>query len=89
MVLLHLTLMFCVMIDNLRRFGKAELNKTAILVCGSVFSFLLLSFAWNPLSVLLDTLRITLPYLILTPIPSVLCASLYFALCGFKITYEN
>lgn len=89
MVLLHVTLMFCVMIDNLRRFGKAELNKAALLVCGSVFSFLILSFAWKPLGVLLDTLQITLPYLILTPIPSVLCAVLYFLLCGFKITYED
>lgn len=89
MVLLHITVMFCVMIDNLRRFGKAELNKIAVLVCTSTLSFLVLCFTWRPFSVLFEALEITMPYLILTPIPSVLCAALYFALCGFKITYED
>ena len=89
MVLLHITVMFCVMIDNLRRFGKADLNKTAVILCTSTLSFLILCFEWRNLGVLFETLEITLPYLILTPIPSVLCAGLYFLLCGVKLTYED
>ena len=89
MLLLHVTVMFCIMIDNIRRFGKAELNKTALLVCTSLISFLILCFAWEPLGVFFETLEITMPYLLLTPIPSVVCAALYFALCRFKITYED
>ena len=89
MVLLHVALMFCVMIDNLRRFGKAELNKTAVMLCTTVITTLILCFLWNPLSVLLDIREITLPYLMLTPIPAVLCAILYFLLCGFTVTLED
>ena len=89
MVLLHITVMFCVMIDNLRRFGKAELNKTAVLVCTSTLSFLMLCFVWKPLGVLFETLEITMPYLLLTPMPSVLCAALYFMLCELRLTCEK
>ncbi len=89
MVLLHLTVMFCVMIDNLKRFGKAELNKTAALVCTTALSFLIMCFTWQPLGVLFNIKEITLPYLLLTPIPSALCALMYFLLCGFKLSYED
>ena len=89
MVLLHITVMLCVMIDNLRRFGRAELNKTGVFVFTSTLSFLVLCFLWEPMSVLIGMAEITLPYLMLTPLPSLLCAGLYFMLCGFSLTYDD
>ncbi len=87
MMLLHITVMFCIMIDNLRRFGRAEVNRAAIIVTVSMLSFVMSCFMVEPLAVLFDTFQITWQYLLLTPVPAGVTAALYFALRDFRLDY--
>lgn len=85
MILLHITLMYCIRFDNLRRFGTAEINKWAIALDAFVLLFVIFCFAIEPIGVFFDVLQITLPYLLLTVIPSVICAVLYFFIGKFRL----
>ena len=89
MILLHLTLMYCIRIDNLRRFGVAHINKVAIGLDIFIAIFVLSCFTVEPIGVFFDVLEIEFPYLILTSVPSVLCAVLYFVVGNFRIHTEN
>lgn len=89
MMLLHVTLMYCIRIDNLRRFGVADINKVAIGLNIFVALFTLSCFTIEPIGVFFDVLEITFPYLLLTLVPSVLCAVLYFIIGNFRLHTED
>ena len=81
--------MYCIRIDNLRRFGVAHINKVAIGLDIFIAIFVLSCFTVEPIGVFFDVLEIEFPYLILTSVPSVLCAVLYFVVGNFRIHTEN
>ena len=88
MVLLHVTLMYCVRFDNFKRFGTIDLNKFAILLDVFSVAFLTLCFAVKPLGAFFDIINITLPYFLFSFLPSLLCAALYFVLARFRLSTE-
>ena len=88
MILLHITLIYCIRFDNLRRFGAADMNVFAIALDISVALFLILCFLIEPIGVFFDVLNITLPYLLLTLIPSIVCAALYFIIGKLRLYTE-
>ncbi len=88
MILLHITVMYCIRLDNLRRFGTVDINKFAAILDVAAVVFLAICFWIEPIGVFFDVLNITLPYLLLTAIPSVICAALYFVIGNIRIYTE-
>ncbi|MBE6531093.1 MAG: hypothetical protein E7679_03235 [Ruminococcaceae bacterium] len=88
MILLHITLMYCIRIDNLRRFGEADINRFAIGLDVFALLFVISCFAIAPIGVFFDVLEITIPYLILTVVPSAVCALMYFLIGNFRVRTE-
>jgi hypothetical protein len=88
MILLHVTLIYCIRFDNLRRFGAADMNVFAVALDISVALFLILCFLIEPIGAFFDVLNITLPYLLLTLIPSIVCAALYFIIGKLRLYTE-
>ncbi len=89
MILLHITVMYCIRIDNLRRFGVADINRFAIGL--DIFSaiFAVSCFTIEPIGVFFDVLEITFPYLLLTLAPSIVCAVLYFIIGNLRLHTEE
>lgn len=89
MIILHITVMYCIRIDNLRRFGVAHINRFAIGL--DVFSviFVICCFIIEPIGVFFDVLEITFPYLLLTVTPSIVCAALYFIMGNLRLHTEE
>lgn len=88
MILLHVTLMYCIRIDNLRRFGEADINKFAIGLNVFAILFMISCFVIAPIGIFFDVLEITFPYLLLTAVPSAVCAVLYFLIGNFRMRTE-
>ena len=89
MILLHVTVMYCIRIDNLRRFGVADINKVGIVLCAFALLFIFSCFAIEPIGIFFDVLEITFPYLLLTVVPSAVCAILYFIIGNFRLHTEE
>ena len=65
-----------------------DMNVFAIALDISVALFLILCFLIEPIGVFFDVLNITLPYLLLTLIPSIVCAALYFIIGKLRLYTE-
>lgn len=89
MILLHVTVMYCIRIDNLRRFGVADINKVGIVLCAFALLFIFSCFTIEPIGIFFDVLEITFPYLLLTVVPSAVCAILYFIIGNFRLHTEE
>ena len=89
MVFLHIALVYCVRIDNLRRFGAADINKAAIALDILVPLFLVGCFAIEGLGAFFEIRTITFGYFVLALIPSALCIVLYFILSVFRLHTED
>ncbi len=89
MVFLHITLVYCIRIDNLRRFGAADINKAAIALDIVVPLFLVACFAIEGLGAFFEIRTISVGYFFLALIPSALCIALYFLLSVFRLHTED
>ncbi len=89
MILLHITVMYCIRIDNFRRFGSISVNKFAIGLDVFALVFIILCFAIEKFGFLFEMAEITLPYLLLTPIPAVVSAALYFLIGNLRLYAEE
>ena len=89
MIFLHIALVYCIRIDNLRRFGAADINKAAIALDILVPLFLVACFAIGGLGAFFDIRAISFGYFLLSIVPSVLCIALYFLLSVFRLHTED
>lgn len=87
-ILLQITVMYCIRIENFKRFGALELNKFAAALDIFAVLFITACFIIEPLGVLFDVFEITFPYLVMTLIPCALCALLYFLIGKLRIRTE-
>lgn len=89
MVFLHIALIYCVRIDNLRRFGTAHINKAAIALDILVPVFLVACFSIEGLGAFFEIRTISIGYFFLAFVPSALCITLYFLLSAFRLHTED
>ena len=89
MILMHITLMYCIRIDNYRKYGFGSKNRYALMLDVFAFAFLVICFAFDPVGALFDIRTISLPYLAFTLVPPAICAILYFFIGDIRIHTEN
>ena len=89
MILLHITVMFCVIFNNVKRYGMTAVSRTPIYLFAFCGVFLALCFVFDPLGALFDVSEISLPYLLLTLVPSAACAFLFFLIGDFGIRADK
>ncbi len=89
MILLHLTAAYCIRIDNARRFGRFCTNRAAMWLIPAAVAFCAICFLIEPVGVFFNVLEITIPYLLLTLVPSAVTAILYFVMGDLKIYSEE
>ena len=85
MILLHLAVMYCIRIDNFRRFGNININKIAIGLDLFAVVFIILCFSVEQFGALFEIASIPAPYLLMTPIPAAVCAVLYFLIGNLRL----
>ncbi|MBE6596143.1 MAG: hypothetical protein E7641_00590 [Ruminococcaceae bacterium] len=89
MILLHITVMYCIRIDNARRFGRFSVNRAALWLVPSVLVFCVACFLVEPIGVFFNVLEISAPYLFLTAVPSAVTAILYFVIGDLRLVPEE